>query len=347
MTMPERSRSLLVRSSGRERLTAGRRAGGIGIVDKIAVADPPDAVSEALRGLHFRSRVLCRSELSAPWGFTVGQAPGASFHFVLEGRCFVETKHDGTPLALQAGDFVILPRGDVHTVRDSPASPSLWLEDLLAKSPPDRTGRLRHGGGGAPTVLLCGAFDFDGGAALPLLAALPSRMVVRGDGPHVGWLRLLMDTLALDAERALPGNGPLVDRLMDIVFIQAVRAQVGAFTGGDAGWLAAMRDPHLSAAIAAIHRDPARPWTVARLATLVGMSRTTFATRFALLLGESPMKYLTRFRMARAIEGLREGRMSLASLAERVGYASDVAFSKAFKRHVGVGPGAFRRGRRA
>jgi AraC-like DNA-binding protein len=314
-------------------------------VDKIAVADPPDALSEALRGLRFRSRVLCRSELGAPWGFTVRPASGASFHFVLEGACLVETKHDPTRLALQAGDLVILPRGDTHTVRDSPGSPSPLLEDLLAASPPDENGRLRHGGAGRPTVLLCGVFDFDGTAALPLLSALPARMVMRGDGPHAGWLRILMDTLTVEAKRPHAGNGPLVDRLMDIVFIQAVRAQIGVLGGPDAGWLAAMRDPHLSSTIAAIHADPARHWTVARLAGLVGMSRTAFATRFALLLGESPMKYLTRFRMARAIEELRDGRSSLVHIAERVGYASDVAFSKAFKRHVGIGPGAFRRRR--
>jgi AraC-like DNA-binding protein len=313
-------------------------------VDKIAVADPPDALSEALRGLRFRSRVLCRSELSAPWGFTVRQNGGASFHFVLEGSCFVETSREPESVPLQAGDLAILPRGDTHTVRDSPDSPSLLLEDLVAANPPDESGRLRHGGGGRPTVLLCGAFDFDGTQALPLLSVLPPRMVIRGDSPHTGWLRLLMDTLAVDARRSQAGSGPLVDRLMDIVFIQAVRAHVGVLGGPDAGWLAAMRDPHLSAAIAAIHGDPSRTWTVARLAGLVGMSRTAFATRFALLLGESPMKYLTRFRMARAIDHLREERTSLASIAERVGYASVVAFSKAFKRHVGIGPGAFRRG---
>jgi AraC-like DNA-binding protein len=312
-------------------------------VDKIAV-DPLDALSEALRGIRFRSRVLCRSELSAPWGFTVRQSSGASFHFVVEGACFLETSEEPDLVPLTAGELVILPRGQTHTVRDAPASPSLLLDDLIAANPPDESGRLRLGGGGRPTVLLCGAFDFDGTDALPLLSALPPRMVVRSGAPHAGWLRLLMDALVQDARRSGAGSGPLVDRLMDIVFIQAVRAHIGGLGGPDAGWLAAMRDPHLGAAIGALHGDPARAWTVARLARLVGMSRTAFATRFALLLGESPMKYLTRFRMARAIEHLRHGRMTLASIAEHVGYTSDVAFSKAFKRHVGIGPGAFRRG---
>jgi AraC-like DNA-binding protein len=129
---------------------------------------------------------------------------------------------------------------------------------------------------------------------------------------------------------------------MDIVFIQAVRAHIGV-RGADNGWLAAMSDAHVGPAIAAMHRDPAKTWTVARLASLAGLSRTAFATRFALLLGESPMRYLTRYRMTRAIDELKNPRASVPSIAERVGYASDVAFSKAFKRHVGVGPGAFRR----
>jgi transcriptional regulator GlxA family with amidase domain len=192
-------------------------------------------------------------------------------------------------------------------------------------------------------VLLCGAFAFEGGAALPLLTALPSRMHLSAAGPHAGWLRLLLDTLAVEARTSRAGSAPLIDRLMDIVFIQAVRAHAGALVGADAGWLAAMRDPHIGAAVAAMHREPAKPWTVARLATNVGMSRTVFATRFAILLGESPMRYLTRFRMTRAIEHLEDSRLSLSAIAERVGYTSDVAFSKAFKRHVGVGPGAFRR----
>jgi AraC-like DNA-binding protein len=311
-------------------------------MEPVLTAEGPDALGEALRGLRFRTRVLCRSELGAPWGFTVRQSNGASFHFVVEGSCFVETKGDPSPLALQRGDLVILPRGDTHAVRDAPATPAQPLEDLIAKSPPDERGRLSHGGRGKKTTLLCGAFDFEGSAALPLLLALPRRMVIRGDGPHLGWLRLLMDTLALEARRSSAGGAPLVDRLMDIVVIQAVRAQVGVLGGPDGGFLAAMRDPHLSAAIGAIHGQPAEPWTVAKLAKLVGMSRTVFATRFALLLGESPMRYLARFRMARAIEELKDSHASVAAIAERVGYASDVAFSKAFKRHVGVVPSAFR-----
>jgi AraC-like DNA-binding protein len=314
-------------------------------VHPVTIADPPDALSEALRGLRFRSRVLCRSELGAPWGFTVRQQSGASFHFVLDGACFVEieTQPDPCPLQIRAGDLVILPRGDTHTVRDAPSSPSIFLDDLVADSPPDSSGRLRHGGSGPRTTLLCGAFEFEGNAALPLLSALPKRMVVRADGPHTGWLRLVMDSLALEAQRSVAGSGPLVDRLVDIVFIQAVRAHVGVLGGPDAGWLAAMRDPQLGAAIAAIHGTPGKAWTVASLAKVASMSRTAFATRFALLLGESPVRYLTRVRMARAIEELKDARSSLASIAERVGYGSDVAFSKAFKRYVGIGPGAFRR----
>jgi AraC-like DNA-binding protein len=270
-------------------------------------------------------------------------AQHASFHLVIEGDCHVETEREPSPLRLEAGDLVVLPRGDTHTVRDAPESAAIYLDDLLVRSPPDAEGRLRHGGSGPRTVLLCGAFEFEGNAAMPLLSALPARMHVRGSGPHAGWLRFLLDTLALEARRAQPGSGPLVDRLMDILFIQAVRAHIGALVGTDSGWLAALRDPQIGAGIAAIHRAPEHAWTVAALAAKVGLSRTVFATRFALLVGESPMRYLARFRMTRAIEILKEGDASLTAVADRVGYTSEVAFSKAFKRHVGVGPGAFRR----
>jgi AraC-like DNA-binding protein len=310
-------------------------------MDVVASASSIDALGDALHALRFRSSVLCRSHLRAPWGFTVRGGDVATFHLLLEGKSVLETTDE--TVALGPGDLVVLPRGGTHTLRDTPGSPAIGLDDLLAKHPPDAEGRLRYGGRGARTLLLCGAFTFDGRAALPILDALPSTMHVRARDPHATWLRFVVDTLALEIERSRPGGGALVDRLMDILFIQAVRSHIGALASADAGLIGALRDPHISAAIGAIHKEPERAWTVGRLATKAGLSRTVFATRFAMLLAESPMRYLARFRMVRAIELLRDSALTVPLVAERVGYESAVAFSKAFKRHVGVGPGTFRR----
>src|SRR5262245_26144245 len=173
-----------------------------------------DVLSEVLDSVHFRSTVICRSELAAPWGFAIPAREQASSHIVLRGRCCFELE-SGEQARLQKGDMVVVPRGTKHTLKDAPSSPVMWLEDLAAQPP--RTRR-------ADTVLVCGAFHFEKGAANPLLVALPQLLVVRGGRKSVdAWLRGTFEFLASESNHARPGADTIVTRLADILFVQAVR----------------------------------------------------------------------------------------------------------------------------
>ncbi|MDC0718487.1 AraC family transcriptional regulator [Nannocystis bainbridge] len=306
-----------------------------------------DPLSDVLKAVRLRSRLFCQSTMRAPWGFRVEGRSPASFNMVVDGCARLELKGVAEPLSLGPGDLAIVPGGNPYTVNDGPGSPTPTLEELLAVSPVDSEGRLSHGGDGPVTTLLCGAFFFDDESARALLDALPPVLLVRAhDGPpdpHTAWLRATLVLLEHEVHTDNPGRRLLLDRLLDILFVQAVRAHFQAPTSAPPGWLDALRDPQIGAAVALLHRECARPWTVTSIAARVGLSRTVFTERFGILVGESPARYLTRCRVARAMTLLRDADPSLAQIAEQVGYASEAAFSKAFKRHVGVGPGAFRR----
>jgi transcriptional regulator GlxA family with amidase domain len=188
----------------------------------------------------------------------------------------------------------------------------------------------------------------DDGAHHPLLPVLPKVIALRArDGHAAAWLAPTLSFLAAEAGTELPGARTVVSRLADILFIQVVRAHLGSAPEQVSGWLGALRDPQIGSALGCMHEDPAHPWTVEALAQRVAMSRSTFAARFAEIVGEPPLHYLTRWRMQKARSLLREGRVPLSEVAARVGYDSEAAFSKAFKRAVGEAPGAYRRASRA
>ena len=304
----------------------------------------PDALSEMLQSIRFRSTVMCRSELKAPWGFSVVGREFATFHIVLRGRCLVEVEGLEGQLALSEGDAVILARGNAHAVRDSAGSQVTRLEKLIAGSPLDAHGVLRTGGDGAETVLVCGGFHFEDADADPIRAALPPLLHVRGQGRGVGqWVRLTTQFLTEESDRGRPGAEVVVTRLADILFIEAIRSYLESPEASRLGIAVALRDARISAALAAIHRRPESGWDVETLARRAGMSRTAFAVRFNDLVGEPPLRYVARCRMRRAVALLRASTATLPQIAERVGYESEVSFSRAFRRHLGTSPAAYRR----
>src|SRR5207253_4752553 len=205
---------------------------------------------------------------------------------------------------------------------------------------------VRHGGGGAETALICGSFRFEGSRTHPLLSVLPPLIHIQGDGGASSrtteWLSTTLRFLAAEARHPRPGAETLISRLTDVVFVQALRAWIESQPEGVGGWLGALRDRQIAAALGQIHRQPERDWSVARLASTVGMSRSSFAARFTALVGEAPLAYLTRWRMHLAGELLRGRDLSVSEIAGRVGYESEAAFSKAFKREAGISPGAYR-----
>jgi AraC-like DNA-binding protein len=310
---------------------------------KLNTDDGSDPLGEVLASVRFQTTIFCRSDLTAPWGFSVAGRDIATFHFVQRGECWLEVDEAATKLRLRAGDVVILPHGHPHVVRDSPRSSVSRLDDLLKSHEVGDQGTLRFGGSGPACTLICGGFTFDNRDTLPFLSALPPVLHMREGGRAGSWLRVAQEIITSEIEANRVGANMILSRVSDLIFIEAVRSYFSDTSGGPRGWFAALKDRHVGAAISLIHREPRRAWTVGSLASAVGMSRSAFARRFSVLLGESPIRYLARHRIARAVRLLQSKQLTVGQIADEVGYESDVAFSRAFRRHVGLSPIDFRR----
>jgi AraC-like DNA-binding protein len=303
-----------------------------------------DVLSEVLADLRLESTLYAALEGSAPWAVDYPGGSVAGFHLVTEGRCILELE-GAAPLVMGPGDFVVLPHGAPHRLRSlaGGAAPAR-IEELvdgasLAGEP------VRVGSGGERASYLCGAFYFAEAEANPFLAALPAVIHVPSDNGRVlPWLEMHLRFVSCEARSGRPGWQMVLARLSDVLFVQAVRAQLAEMPEDAAGWLGAMRDPQIGRALGLIHRHPERPWSVASLAAAVFMSRSVFAERFTRLVGQPPLTYLSSWRMHRAARMLRGGSDRLTTVAGRLGYGSEAAFSTAFRRHFGTSPGAYRRG---
>jgi AraC-like DNA-binding protein len=312
-------------------------------VDAIDPWAPADPLGEALHYLRMSGAFYCRSELSAPWGLTLMPMPGYLwFHVVTRGRLLLDAAGEQTQLG--TGDFALVPRGEGHVLRSDPRAPAPGILELERELVSDRYEILRHGGGGAATTLICGAVRFDHPAARNLVAVLPETL--RVEASSSSRLELMQSTLRLmgaEARELRPGSEAVITRLADILVIQAIRAWLETDAGARGGWLSALQDRQIGRAIALIHKEPERPWTVAMLARELSMSRSAFAARFTELVGEPVMQYVARWRMQVALGSLRDEGATVGELAARLGYRSEAAFARAFKRVMGVPPGAVRR----
>jgi len=304
--------------------------------------DGSDLVSRVLRTVRVRSTVYCRSSMGAPWGFGVRAHGNPAFHVVTEGTCWLAVDGEAGQIALAAGDLVVLPAGSRHWMRDAPGTAAVALEDILAGRPKEDGHRLRHGGPGPRTGLLCGGFALDGGTH-PILRTLPPVIVVRGTGGRpVPWLGALLALLNAETAAAAPGTEEIVTRLADAMLTQVLRDALTGLRSPVGDGLLAMRDPQIAAAIELIHRRPQHAWTVAELASRVALSRSAFSARFTGVIGESPKRYVTHTRLAHAATLLRGNGTSIAEVAVKIGYSSEYSFAKAFKRTFGVSPGSYR-----
>ncbi|WP_328469475.1 AraC family transcriptional regulator [Actinoplanes sp. NBC_00393] len=297
-----------------------------------------DLLSTILREAHFASAGYRWLEFGTP--FRIGfDRPGLrGVHLITHGRCEYLLA-GGDPVPLGTGDLVIFPRGDAHVLQSPGAGtgPVVAGFELATRTPGIRV----RGGGPVPeTVVMCGAFVM-GEPDHPALRGLPPVLRVPGtDGRPQPWLVPLAEALEAEALDGGPGSDLVMGRLSDALLIRALRRHASA---GHAGWLAGLADPYVSAALAAMHTEPARPWTLAALAGVAGLSRAAFAARFTGRVGEPAMRYLLALRMQRARNLLRDERVTVAAVAGQVGYGSEVAFAAAFKREVGVSPGAYRK----
>jgi AraC-like DNA-binding protein len=305
---------------------------------------PTDPLGEALHPFRMSGAFYCRSELSAPWGLTLMPMPGYMwFHAPTSGRVVLECR-DADERVLGSGDFALVPHGEGHVLRSDAGVPAPGILDLEREQVSDRYEILRHGGGGAPTTLICGAVRFDHPAARNLVEILPAAIHLESAGlAQPEWMQATLRLMAAEARELRPGGEAVITRLADILVVQAIRSWLETDPAAQTGWLGALQDRQVGRAIALIHRQPERAWTVASLARELSMSRSAFAARFTQLAGEPVMHYVARWRMQVALGLLQDEGATVGQLAYQLGYRSEAAFARAFKRVIGVPPGMVRR----
>jgi AraC-like DNA-binding protein len=262
-------------------------------------------------------------------------------HIVTEGACRVQVATGESALA-SAGDVVLLPYCDLHTMGDPAGATPVPIASLLPPPPWHSMPTVRHGTGPVATRIMCGYLHCRDLQFHPLLKALPPLVHVRPAGPAAAWLKASMSYTVDQVSQAQPGSATLLARLPELLFVDCLRQYAQREPALPQSWLAAQKDPVVGRAMVLIHADPAADWTVTRLAREAGTSRSVLAERFKRALGQSPMRYLAYWRLQIGAHLLATTSLGLAALAARTGYESEAAFSRAFKRRIGVPPAVWR-----
>lgn len=308
---------------------------------------PPDAVDplgDVLHMLKLNGTLYCRAELAAPWGVALPEMDNSIlFIVIMSGQGWMRLA-GRAPVLVREGGMVVLPRGtpvDLVSAKEGRAVP---LFDLPATKVSERYEMMEIAGPGPVTKAMTGVISFDDVAARRLVDLLPEVLIVdRWDAAAETWLRSTLDLISHEAAALKPGGEAVITRLADILIIQAIRGWLDSATEAQSGWLAALRDPQMGRALAAIHKAPGEDWTLEQLARLAGMSRSGFAARFSDMVGQPAMRYLTDWRMQRARLAIVDGRDALGQIARDAGYQSEAAFGRAFKQAFGSSPGSLRR----
>ncbi|VWX54637.1 AraC family transcriptional regulator [Novosphingobium sp. 9U] len=315
-----------------------------------------DLLSDVLRVARLSGGVFLRAEFSAPWCVASQMVPEAcspylapanhliQYHFIVSGEPWVRVADQpATLVRLRPNEVVIFPQNDVHHIGSDLAidpTPSIDVAE------PDGEGmyRIVHGGGGDQVRMICGWLGCDFAEGNPVIAHLPRLLhLAVGEGGEGDWIRSTFQYAAHEIASGRPGSATVLAKLSELLFIEAVRRHVAGLSQEAAGWLAALRDPHVARALSAFHEDVGRNWTVEALARETGLSRSALGERFQRLLGTSPMAYQAQWRMQVAAQKLVGTRATLAQIADEVGYESEAAFSRAFKKARGVAPATWRR----
>ena len=303
---------------------------------------PVDALSEVLQDFRLSGVNYSRCELRHPWSIAFPQQQLLRFHFVSQGPCWIHTKAQGWQ-ELRDGDLVLLPQGITHRLASAPDV----VDDCLNECQVTKLGsdicEVVREGTGATSTLFCGSMALGVCALNPLIALMPPIIKgcdVAGNDPIVG---PLLAAMTAEATHPQMGSATILSRMADLLTARLIRCWVNCTGAPTIGWLAAIRDPNIGRALAAMHRDPGQNWTLERLAAVAGQSRSIFAERFSTVLGEGAAHYLARLRMQLARELLGQSGMSVADVATRLGYESEASFARAFKRITNVSPGVVRR----
>jgi AraC-like DNA-binding protein len=315
-----------------------------------------DVLSDVLRAVHLTGAVYFDFDLSSPWVVEappsreiVGRVmPGAQrvieYHLIARGTCWGHAVgHE--PRRLREGDLIVFPQGDAHVLSSAPGMRAAPDMSAFARSPASLPVVYELGGGGPESArVVCCFLGCDDRPYNPLLTALPAVLHLSATSPEStsGWLGTLLHIAARESGSVRPGAANVLARLSELMFVETIRQYLETLPAAQTGWLAGLRDPVVGQALAALHGDPSDPWTVERLARLVGLSRSVLAERFTHMVGQPPMQYLALWRMQLASRLLMDGGQ-VAAVAGAVGYESEAAFSRAFKKLVGQAPATWRR----
>jgi AraC-like DNA-binding protein len=308
------------------------------------IPETTDPLAETLHMLRLTGTLYCRGELTAPWSVAIPRIDGVMiFIVVTSGACWLELEGK-EPRLLQQGSLALIPHATPHVLSSAAGLAGMPLFDLPVEKVSERYEIMRHGGGGELTRTMYGVVRFDDVAAEHLLRLLPEIIMIESwDDQTGGWLQSTLRFIANEATTLKPGGETVITRLSDVVVIQAIRSWLETSPCADTGWLKALRDPQIGKALALMHRQPGVEWSVETLAMRAGMSRSAFAARFSELVGETPLKYLTEWRMRVARSRLIDTSDPLSAISIDLGYQSEAAFCRAFKRVFGQPPGSFRR----
>lgn len=305
-----------------------------------------DVLSDILNTLKFKGSFYFSTNFTAPWGVQVPSYKNvARFHLAVGGDFWVKVGKVDDHIRLSSGDMIIIPHGAEHAISDKQDSPIEELDEVIHKSGYKGEGHLIYGGEDKQgfTKLVCGHFDFDEKFTHPLISELPEYILITGkQALDFSWFDDAMKFMSYEAQKTNIGNSALIKRLSEILFIHAIRVW-NKQENQNSGFIRAIADKKIGRSLKAFHSAPEYNWTLESLAFEAGVSRSIFANQFRTLMGTTPLNYVTFWRMQKACERLIETDLSTDIIAEQVGYQSLAAFSKVFKKNIGVGPGSFRK----
>jgi AraC-like DNA-binding protein len=317
-----------------------------------------DALSDLLRVIRLKGGVFLHAEFTAPWCIESRPEPqecspllsGADhmvlYHYVVSGRVLARLPNS-EPVEFEGGQVMILPHNDLHLMGSRLDLTPVPTREIVQIPEGDGLIAINHGGGGEPTRIVCGFLGCDKLDGNPLAEALPP--LIKFDTRHGAagaWIRSTLEFAASEVASRRSGSEAMLAKMSELLFVEAVRTYVETLSDKQTGWLAGLKDPHVSRALSLLHGRVAHAWTVDDLGREVGMSRSALADRFTKLIGEPPMRYLARWRIQVAAQHLRNSEAPLARIAEQVGYESESAFNRAFKQGFGVPPATWRKNTR-
>lgn len=314
-----------------------------------------DTLSDVLSSLHLRGAIFLDAKFTAPWcavsktghrdtGFFAASEHIVFFHIVMEGNCRARLLATEQTIELQAGDLMLLAHDDPHMIGSDLEREPVDADTLVVATSAGGLMQIDFGGGGELTRFMCGYLACDKRLCGVLLEALPRLIHISfGSEPTAAWLTNLLLLGAHETSMPRPGGESALAKLSELLFVEAVRRHVDSLSAADTGWLAGLRDRFVGKALALMHDRPQYSWTIDELSAQIGISRSALAQRFTELVGQPPMQYLTRWRLTVAAQRLRRESTSLERIAEHLGYQSQAAFNRAFKREFGITPARWRR----